>query len=165
MVVLQAEFDRTAQLVSDKAGGAGGEPGPGPVPGSVSLHDLGTFKQNNPEAEAFLNSDLWKNLQQHIRVVPKETVPDVAMGQEGTGVHAAGADAGGNRGEPAAPGTGQPAERAPGEADESVRLKRNNELSELSTEEQRQLWANCDSFEDFTAKLEELYVTKRARYS
>eukprot|EP00959_Pyramimonas_sp_CCMP1952_P112097 2344158-Pyramimonas_sp.AAC.1 len=43
--------------------------------------------------------------------------------------------------------------------------KRYNEISELSEDERRSIWTTRSSFEDFTAKLEELYTTKRARYS
>eukprot|EP00959_Pyramimonas_sp_CCMP1952_P227881 4764931-Pyramimonas_sp.AAC.1 len=72
-----AEFDRTAQLVSQKGEHRGGDEQRKAEP--VLLLDVDTFKAENPEAEAFLNSDLWKKLQEHIRVLPKGE-PDDDMG-------------------------------------------------------------------------------------
>eukprot|EP00959_Pyramimonas_sp_CCMP1952_P306274 6410172-Pyramimonas_sp.AAC.1 len=60
------------------------------------------------------------------------------------------------------------AEGQPGRKDtaaDAAGHTRNNELSELSEEEQKTLWANCNDFEDCAAKLEGLYNAKKARYS
>eukprot|EP00959_Pyramimonas_sp_CCMP1952_P302035 6320130-Pyramimonas_sp.AAC.1 len=51
LVVLQPGFDRTASLISPKVEGNEQRDA---VPGSVMLHDIGNFKKDNPEAEAFL---------------------------------------------------------------------------------------------------------------
>jgi hypothetical protein len=123
----------------------------------VLLLDVDTFKAENPEAEAFLNSDLWKKLQEHIRVLPKEAEPDAGMG-----VAPPGDQRDGGGGGAAQPGADDGAASA-ARGNDAASQKRNNELSELSEEERKNLWAHSDSFEDFTAKLEELYSAKRAR--
>eukprot|EP00959_Pyramimonas_sp_CCMP1952_P091601 1917304-Pyramimonas_sp.AAC.1 len=89
--------------------------------------------------------------------MPKETAPDDCMG-DSAGDDDARAGTGGG----ATSDNGAAAAGAGGA--EAGRVKRNTELSELSSEERLSLWSSCSGFEDFAAKLEELYVAKRARH-